>query len=131
MGRPTIKTPEVIAKLKRCFELDYNIPDACFEANISQSTLYNWMKDDPDFMEEMTYTRGNVKRLAKRTLISKIEDNPQLAAWYLERKAKDEGYAQRTEVTGAEGVPLGYHYAADLPKPEEPKLLEDENRHSP
>jgi hypothetical protein len=113
-GRPTVITPEVIKKLEECFALDYTIADACFEAKISQDTYYNWMRQDRIFFERMNFSKGNIARAAKFTLARAVKTNPQSAAWYLERKRKDEGYAPRQELTGAEGTSLGYVHQGDL-----------------
>lgn len=121
-------TEEVVAKLEDCFRNKWTVEDACFEAKISVSTYARHLESDEIFRERMRYAQGSLKRLAKRTLIKAIPNNPNLALETLARVAKDEGWSPRTELSGPEGVPLGYMYSSDLKQLEnkeiEPKQLE-------
>lgn len=111
VGRPTVMTPETLHKLDEAFLNDLTDEQACFFANISPATLYNFQQEHPEFLERKRLLRENLKVKAKLNLSHKIqtEEGGISAAhsmWYLERKAKNEGFSARTELTGAEGEKL-------------------------
>ena len=120
-------TEEVVAKLEECFRNKWTVDDACFEAKISTSTYARHLESDDVFRERMRYAQGNLKRISKRTLVKAIPSNPNLALETLSRIAKDEGWSQRTELTGADGTPLGYAYSSDIKQlsADEPKQLSE------
>lgn len=107
-------TEEVVAKLEECFRNGWTVQDACFEAKISVSTYARHLESDEIFRERIRYSQGSLKRLAKRSLVKAIPNNPSIALETLSRIAKDEGWSPRTELTGPSGTPLGYVYSSDL-----------------
>lgn len=124
-GRPTIVDDLVLAKLDEAFAMGCTDTEACLFANISPSTLYNYQIAHPEYLERKAELKETPVLLARSTVVKNIRNNPALALQYLERKKKAE-FAPRSELTGPEGVPLGYMYSSDLKQLEnkEPQQLE-------
>lgn len=101
MGRATVMTPEVIGKLEEIFSLGGTDKEACFFANISPDTLYEYCKNNEGYTERKEALKETPILQARRTVVNSLKE-PENAKWYLERKKKAE-FAQRKEVTGEEG----------------------------
>ena len=115
MGRPTKRqqinkkiglgvskmTQDNINKLKEVFAIDGTIAEACYYANISVQTYYDWIKKNPKLSEEFNALRERPVLKARQTVIKSL-DQPDYAFKYLERKKKDE-FSLRSELTGPEG----------------------------
>lgn len=105
------------------FALGCSDTEAALMANVSPQTLYNYQKEHPEYLERKNQLKETPVLLARTSVVNALKRNPALALQFLERKKKSE-FAPRTELTGAEGTPLGYAYSSDiLAKPEEPKQL--------
>jgi len=103
VGRPTLMTPEVIAKLKEGFSQGFSIVNACIWADISTDVYFDYCRANPQFSV-------SCKSLQKKPLIKSIlvinkainDGDVSTAKWYTERKAKDE-FSLRNEITGEDG----------------------------
>ncbi|MFA7133057.1 MAG: hypothetical protein WC108_07135 [Bacteroidales bacterium] len=89
-GRPSKMTKEVVKKLEEAFALDATVVEACFYANISRETFYNWMKADNKLCDRLEELRANPVLTARKTVVKSIEVDPDMAMKYLERKRKKE-----------------------------------------
>ncbi len=106
VGRPKVMTPETISKLEEAFLVGATDKEACFVANISPATLYEYCKENPEYSERKEALKDMPKFLAKKNVTEAINDGDKsLSQWYLERKVKDE-FAQRSEHTGKDGKDL-------------------------
>ncbi len=106
IGRPTVMTPENIAKLEIAFSNGASDLEACFIAGISKSTFYDYCKENPSFSDRKEALKEMPKYRARVNIVEAINSgDKQQSNWYLERKAKSE-FAQRTEQTGADGTPI-------------------------
>jgi len=103
-GKYTKLTTETVNKLEEVFALDGTIEEACLFADISRTTYYNWIKDNPEMEERFNILRQSPFLKARRT-IDKSLDNPQYAFEYMKRKKKNE-FSERLENTGADGKDL-------------------------
>lgn len=103
-GRPTVMTEETLQLLREAFLLDCTDEEACFKANISPSTLYNYQVEHPEYLEEKKALKQNPFLLARESVIGGFS-NPELALKYLERKKKGE-FSLRQELTGGDGSPI-------------------------
>ena len=126
MGRPTKRqqinkkiglgvskmTQDNINKLKEVFAIDGTIAEACFYANISVQTYYEWTKKNPKLSEEFNALREKPVLKARQTVVRSL-DNPDYAFKYLERKKKDE-FSPRQELTGKDGNPIQTSYEIKL-----------------
>jgi hypothetical protein len=96
VGRPTCMTPETIAKLEEVFAIGGSDLEACFFADISPNTLYEYQKTHPEFTDRKLALRENPILKARRTAMGALGE-PEHAKWYLSRKKKDE-FSEKTEV---------------------------------
>ena len=100
-------TPQVVAKLEEAFLLGCTDLEACFFANISKDTLYNYQNKNPEFIERKERLKSNPVFKARRSVLDHIDGDGNLAMKYLERKCKDEfGLKNESVLTGANGAPL-------------------------
>jgi len=89
-GRPSKMTKEVVKKLEEAFAIDATITEACFYANISRETFYNWMKANKKLFDRLEELRANPVLTARTTVVNAIKTDPDMAMRYLERKRKGE-----------------------------------------
>ena len=78
---------------------------------VSITEAYEWRKEDPEFDKAIDAARRlgteSMIDLAESKLFKNIhEGDMKSVRFFLERKGKIRGYAARTELTGADGVPL-------------------------
>lgn len=98
-GRPTVMTPETIAKLVQAFSIDATVEEACSYADISRDAFYDYLKRNPKFSDRIADLRQKPVLKARQTIVSNL-DNPQYAQWYLSRKKKLEfSERQETDIT--------------------------------
>lgn len=90
VGRPTVMTQEVVNKLEYAFSIGCSDLEACFYADISKQTLYNYQAKNPEFIDRKERLKENPTFLARATLVNGVKSDPDLALKYLERKKKDE-----------------------------------------
>ena len=106
VGRPTVMTPEVIAKLEIAFLNGATDKEAIFLGGISKDAFYDYCKLNPEFTERIDQLRDVPKYTARMNIVRAIEKGDKaMSQWYLERKVKDE-FAQRSEHTGKNGESL-------------------------
>src|SRR3990167_7475227 len=99
-GKFTKLTEETIKKLEEAFAIDCSIEEACFYANISHQTYYNWIKADLKLAERFEALRQKPVLLARQTAVKKLTESYSNAMDYLSRKRKEE-FSSRQENTGA------------------------------
>jgi hypothetical protein len=103
-GRPTVMTPETVAKLEQAFAIDATVEEACSYAEISRDAFYDYLKKEPTFSDRIAELRERPVLKARQTIVKSL-DQPQHAQWYIARKKKKE-FAERIENTGADGKDL-------------------------
>lgn len=103
-GRKPIIDDAVLATLRQAYLMDATDEEAAEFADIHVATLYNYQLKHPEFREEKSAWKQNSTMKARVTVYNNLTD-PRIAAWYLERKKKDE-FGTRTEVTGKDGQDL-------------------------
>ena len=104
IGRPTVMTSEVIAKLEQVFAMDGTVEEALSYAEIGRNSFYDYLKINPEFSNRIEELRQRPILKARQTIIKGLDDSKN-AQWYLERKRKKE-FAQRNELTGEDGNPI-------------------------
>ena len=82
-------TPETVKKLEEAFAIDSTVEEACFYADISRQTYYQWIKAHPKLADRFEALRENPILKARQT-IAKSLDDPNIARWYLEKKKRKE-----------------------------------------
>lgn len=101
-GRPTERNDDVNRKMEEAAALGASIEEIAMYAGIHRATLYRWMDKDEELRDRIQELQERPILKARQTVVKSL-DNPTSAQWYLERKKKLE-FAQRNEVTGADGV---------------------------
>ena len=74
-GRPTCMTPEVIQKLEDAFSWGCTDLEACCNADISKSTLYNYCDANPKFMERKEVLKNQPVMKARRVVQAALDDD--------------------------------------------------------
>jgi len=99
VGRPTVMDELTIKKLEDAYSNDATDEQACFLANISKQTLYNYQKEHPEFIDRKQALKNQIKYIAKRKILEAIEkeDKPDTAKWYLEKK--DKSFKPKQDIT--------------------------------
>jgi hypothetical protein len=106
-GRPTVMTPEVVKKLEEAFLLGCTDLEACFYADISKQTLYNYQEANPEFVGRKEELKANPIFLARKTVVKEIQEKGELALKFLERKKKDEfSTSSDLNLGGQDGNPV-------------------------
>lgn len=127
VGRPTVMTEEVIAKLEDAFLDGASDKESIFWANISKDAFYDYCKENPEFTERIEDLRDSLKLKAKKNIAKGINEGDRtLSQWYLERKVKHE-FSQRTETditTKGEKFNFDETKAGQITKEFEKKLKE-------
>ena len=89
-GRKTKLTKEVVKKLEEAFAIDATVEEACFYADISRETYYNWIKVHKQLFDRFEALRNRPVLTARTTVANAIKTDPEMAMKYLERKKKGE-----------------------------------------
>jgi hypothetical protein len=116
-GRPTVVTPKVIELFEKAYRMGCPDTEVALFAGVARNTLLDFKKDNPDFLSKIEGWKNDPVLIARKTIIKNLK-KPEHAKWYLERKAKKE-FAQRTELTGADGEDLITSVSIEIKKPEE------------
>lgn len=97
-------TEATVKKLEEVFAIGGTDEEACFYADISKQTLYDYQKLKPEFIDRKEALKAKPILKARQTIVRGLDDAKN-AQWYLERKLKKE-FTQRQELTGADGKDL-------------------------
>ena len=79
-----------VNKLKEAFSIGADVSAACYYAEISRQTYYNWEKDNPKLKEEFDRLKERPILKAYQTVAKTLGDSYQNAMDYLKRKRKIE-----------------------------------------
>lgn len=91
VGRPRAITPEKLEKLEEAFKLGCTNREACFYADVAESTFYDFLKEYPEYSDKIAMWKDYEKIKARYVVHKALEKGDRdMAKWYLERKAKDE-----------------------------------------
>lgn len=84
-----------------------NVMAAAQALNITESAVYQRLRNHPELAEIREETRQKLNDLAESHLFKGVQSGKwdQVRYW-LDRQAKDRGYVTRQEQTGADGAPL-------------------------
>lgn len=89
VGRPSVVTDLVIQKLEEAFAIGCSDGEACLYANISKGTLYNYQKENKEFLLRKEALKEKPILKARQTVINNLHQ-PDVAFKFLERKRADE-----------------------------------------
>ena len=105
MARPTVMTTETIRKLEAAFSYGCTDTEAALYAGIAVSTLYDYCRENPKFAERKETLKETPFLHARESIFKGLKDDPKFSLEFMKAKKKGE-FAPRTELTGADGVPL-------------------------
>ncbi len=98
IGAPSVFTEETLQKLKDAFLMGCTDTEAALFAGIAVSSIYNYQRENPDFLELKRHLKENPKLKARLIVYKELDSlDKETAKWYLERKAKDE-FSTKQEV---------------------------------
>lgn len=99
-------TKAIVNEICKYIREGMNVKDSCAMAGISKQTFYTWKKK-PDFLDAIKRAELACKRRNIKVIQTASKKNWTAAAWWLERKYKDEFAAK--EIQKHEGsVAVGY-----------------------
>lgn len=88
-GRPSVRTPEVRARLVEALKLGATYSDALQAAGLCRSTFHDWRREDPSLVEELEAARAYHRLMALRRIERASKRGDWKAASYLlDRHAK-------------------------------------------
>lgn len=125
MSRPTVMTPEVIAKLEEAFMWGCSDIEACLNADIAPATLYLYQDKNPQFIERKAALKETPILKARKAVVERLSRDADLSLKYLERKKKAE-FSLRQEVTGEEGEPIQFIIGRGIEEDTSQHVLPDE-----
>jgi len=91
VGRPRSIDELTLKILEEAYSNDATDEQACFLAKISKQTLYNYQKENPEFIDRKVALKNMVKyqaKLAVKESLGNDKERTDTAKWYLERKDK-------------------------------------------
>ncbi len=95
------------------------VTSACRKANISRTTFYKWLGEDPDFARQVKDIEDVALDFVESQLFKQIKDNNVASTiFYLKTKGKNRGYMERQEISGPNGEPVQPFQIIIPPKPD-------------
>lgn len=85
-GRPTVMTDDVLNKLRSAFSYGCTDEEACVVAGISHQTLYSFIQNNPDFLEERNNLKLQPIIAARQMIVKNISKDLNHARWYATKK---------------------------------------------
>ena len=107
-GRYTKLTEPVVKKLEEAFAVGANVTQACYYANISRQSYYNWTAENPDLMDRFEDLTQKLPLQALHNIAKRIHGEPtkgdiDLSKWLLERRQSDD-YGEKIVVKDGSDV---------------------------
>jgi len=80
------------------------VAQAAIMLGVTSKTVYNALDRWPDLWDTINEQREQLKDMAEGSLLNQIKaGNTTATIFYLKTQAKDRGYVERQEITGADG----------------------------
>lgn len=90
VGRKTVMTDEVVAKLETAFKWGCNITEAANHAEIHRDSIYEYIKKNPEFSDKIKAWQEKPILKARKKVVEGIEQDHNLAFKYLSKKRANE-----------------------------------------
>lgn len=92
-----------------------NVTEACKAMAMPRSAYYHWMKRDKRFAEAANDVFEGLLDYAESKLMLNIRAGKEASIFFfLKCRAKDRGYVERSEITGAGGGPVKVFEVVDF-----------------
>lgn len=82
--------PETVNKLKEAFAIDASVEEACYYAEISKQTYYNWIEKNPDLLDEFQALREKPVLKARQEVVKGLDNDKNFSFSYLRSKRPHE-----------------------------------------
>lgn len=123
-GRPTVMTKDTLQKLEQAWQIGATDKIACASAGIAESTLYNYIVEHPEYMEVKEHCKSQIAIQALNNAAQAMQGKNwkgdpysadagecsrvalETSKWALTHGKYKADFAERTEVTGADGESL-------------------------
>lgn len=108
-GRPSKMTPDTVKKLEEAFLLGCSDLEACFYADITKPTLYDYCEKHPGFSDRKEALKKNPVFVARKKMIDLMEskDEQISSRASIDTLNRYDGKPkERVEMTGKDGGPM-------------------------
>lgn len=110
VGRPTVMTELTLQKLREGFCMGLTDIECSLYSGIAVSTLYNYCRENPNFLDEKELLKNQPKIKAKINLDKELNNGDKdTSKWYLERKSKDE-FSLKQEIETKQNIIIDNPY---------------------
>jgi hypothetical protein len=123
-GRPTKRDPKLVEKLLSGLRTDFTREEACRYAGIHKATFYNWMKEDPVFIDEVERAEDYCLTVAKDKLLQGLRKGGFREAMEFVRHRQPKRYSTSTAVELSGEVK--YKRLKDVPTADLERLLQEQ-----
>jgi hypothetical protein len=114
VGRPRAIDENTLPILEGAFADGATDKEACFIANIGESTLYKYQTENPEFIERKAMLKDMTKYQARKNVREAIISNDKdMSKWFLERRDKE--YKPKSDLT-TDDKPLQIYGGASVQK---------------
>lgn len=123
-GRPTVMTKDTLQKLEQAWMIGATDKIACASAGIAESTLYNYLVEHPEYVEVKEHCKSQIAIQALNNTAQAMQGKAwngqpysndqaecsrvalETSKWTLTHGKYKADFAERTELTGADGESL-------------------------
>ena len=123
-GRPTVMTKDTLQKLEQAWNIGATDKIACASAGIAESTLYNYLVEHPEYVEVKEHCKSQIAIQALNNTAQAMQGKNwngqpyskdeaecsrvalETSKWALTHGKFKADFAERTELTGADGESL-------------------------
>lgn len=107
-GRPTKMTPETLQVLEKYFAQGFNDAEACLMADIGTSTLYRYMKNNPEYRERKRVLKRKPIMQAKINVNKKLNEGCINTSTFVLKTRDSENYSEtvNNKISGDPDNPL-------------------------
>lgn len=104
--RPTKLQTSTVQKLQDAFKLGCSIWEACCYAEISRSSYYTWIEENPEFSDKIDIAKRYLEFKSRSVIANSLEaGDVKTAMWYLEKKNKKEFWTLNLEMHSNDFTP--------------------------
>lgn len=97
-GRPTKLTLDVLNKMEEASAIDATVSEICYYCDISETTYYRWMVENPDIKERLDQLRQKPILKARQEIVKGLDNDKHFSFQYLKSKLPDEFLEGKTKV---------------------------------
>lgn len=101
-----LSSKETFARMLNGFAMGLNDMELCAYLGIGRTTLAKWFKRMPSLVTQREALDGMPTLVAKQKVLEEIENDVEVAKWYLERRGEGFQTKSRQEITGKDGGPI-------------------------